>query len=99
MVELIEREGSDITAADMVLPSTEPGEIPKYFADSTVLITGATGFLGKLILEKLLRTCTDIKKVIIIIRTKKGKSPEERFEEIFSNVVSTYWAIFILLWT
>lgn len=89
MVELIEREGSDITAADMLQPTIEPSEIQQYFTDSTVLITGATGFLGKLILEKLLWSCAGIKKIFIIIRTKQGKSPEARFEEIFSSVVSS----------
>lgn len=30
-------------------------QIEKFFSGSTVLLTGGTGFLGKLIVEKLLR--------------------------------------------
>lgn len=39
-----------------------------------------SGFLGKVIVEKLLRDCPDIKKIFVLIRTKKGISPYERLE-------------------
>lgn len=89
MAEEAERQGADITAADMVPPHTEPSRIQEYFAGSTVLITGATGFLGKLVLEKLMRTCPDVRRIYILIRPKRDKSAEERFAEFFDNVVST----------
>ncbi|KAF2881904.1 hypothetical protein ILUMI_24285 [Ignelater luminosus] len=64
-----------------------PSNIQRFFEGSTVFITGATGFLGRLILEKLLRTCTGIKTIYILVREKKGKSPKERYEELFHPIL------------
>ncbi|KAM0733679.1 Fatty acyl-CoA reductase wat [Formica fusca] len=62
-------------------------EIPQFFAGCKVLVTGASGFLGILLIEKLLRCCPDIEKIYILMRAKKEKSPEERFKEYFNNPV------------
>ncbi|XP_056632464.1 putative fatty acyl-CoA reductase CG5065 [Diorhabda sublineata] len=56
------------------------------FNGSTVLITGVTGFVGKALLEILLRN-TNVKKIYILIRSKKGKSPTERISDLFTNVL------------
>lgn len=61
--------------------------IYKFYENRSVLVTGATGYLGKVLVEKLLRTCP-IKKVYIVLRPKKSKSMDERGQEIFNNVVS-----------
>ncbi|KAL6433327.1 hypothetical protein ACFW04_006476 [Cataglyphis niger] len=62
-------------------------EIPQFFAGCKIFLTGASGFLGILLIEKLLRCCPDIEKIYILMRTKKEKSPEERFKEHFNNPV------------
>ncbi|RZC36696.1 fatty acyl-CoA reductase -like, partial [Asbolus verrucosus] len=77
--------GGDITAADMIIPELEPSEIAKFYSKSTVLITGSTGFLGKMCLEKLLRDCYDLKRIFVLIRPKKGKDVETRFQEVFDG--------------
>lgn len=59
-------------------------KIQKIFEGQTILLTGVTGSLGKLILEKLLRSCSKIKMVYVVVRTKKGKTPEERLDEMFN---------------
>lgn len=66
----------------------EMSDIVNFYSDSVIFITGATGFLGKLLLEKLLRTCTNLKKVYLLIRSKKGKTTDQRFQEIFEAAVS-----------
>lgn len=86
MVQVLEKEGGDITFADMVLPKMESSKIQQFFAGSSIFITGATGFLGKLLMEKILRNCPDTEKVYILIREKKGKSIGKRFEELLDNV-------------
>ncbi|XP_011688428.1 PREDICTED: fatty acyl-CoA reductase 1-like [Wasmannia auropunctata] len=58
-------------------------EIPEFFAGSNVLITGGSGFLGILLIEKLLRCCPNIGKLYIFMRAKKDKTPEQRFKEHF----------------
>ncbi|KAE8295830.1 Fatty acyl-CoA reductase 1 [Larimichthys crocea] len=42
--------------------------IPEYYAGKNVLITGATGFMGKVLLEKLLRSCPEVKSVYVMVR-------------------------------
>lgn len=49
-----------------------------------VLITGVTGFVGKVVLEEILRRSEefDLEKVYVLIRPgKKGHSPQERFHQ------------------
>ncbi|XP_031330448.1 fatty acyl-CoA reductase wat-like [Photinus pyralis] len=81
------REGGDITYADMVQTVPEKSKIAQYFSGGHVFVTGATGFLGKLITEKLLRSCGDLEKLYLLIREKKGKKVADRGAEIFDNVI------------
>lgn len=54
--------------------------VAKAFAEKSVFITGATGFLGKVLVEKLLRDCSEIDKIYILLRSKKDEKSNERFE-------------------
>jgi NAD dependent epimerase/dehydratase family enzyme len=62
--------------------------IPEYYEGKNVLLTGATGFLGKVLLEKLLRSCPKVNSVYVLVRQKAGQKPQERVEEILSSKVS-----------
>lgn len=62
--------------------------IPEYYDDRTVFVTGATGFMGKVLIEKLLRSCPGIKRIYILMRSKKGKTVEERLKEMLDLPVS-----------
>ncbi|CAG9770342.1 unnamed protein product [Ceutorhynchus assimilis] len=62
-------------------------DIIEFLRGKNVLITGATGFLGKLLLEKLLRCCKDIGTIYVIIRTKKGEDPRRRLKDFLNNWV------------
>ena len=44
--------------------------IADFFSGKSILITGVTGFLGKAILEKLLRALPDVRCVFVLIRQK-----------------------------
>ncbi|ELR24552.1 NADbinding domain 4 domain containing protein [Acanthamoeba castellanii str. Neff] len=51
-----------------------------------VFITGVTGFLGKILLEKMLRDLPGVSKYFVLIRPKKDCSAEERFQkEVLSS--------------
>ena len=56
--------------------------IPETFAGVDVFITGGSGFMGKVLIEKLLRSCPDIGKVFVLLREKKGKSSDERVQDL-----------------
>ncbi|GJN09630.1 hypothetical protein PR202_ga27653 [Eleusine coracana subsp. coracana] len=40
----------------------------EYFMDKNILITGSTGFLGKVLVEKILRVQPDVKKLFLLVR-------------------------------
>ncbi|XP_030759626.1 fatty acyl-CoA reductase wat-like isoform X2 [Sitophilus oryzae] len=61
--------------------------IQKFYDGSKILITGSTGFVGKILLEKLLRSCPTVTKIYLLVRSKKGKSMEERIDEMFDDII------------
>ncbi|KAL1502815.1 hypothetical protein ABEB36_007906 [Hypothenemus hampei] len=61
-------------------------EIQRFYKDSTVFLTGATGFIGKLLLEKILRSLP-VKKVFILIRIKKDTNVNARWEQILDSPI------------
>lgn len=69
-------------------PEANPrSQVVDYYKGRCVLVTGASGFLGKLIIEKLLRTCTEIKKIFVLIRPKRNKTAVERLDDLFSSII------------
>ena len=62
--------------------------IPESYAGKSVLITGATGFIGKVLVEKLLRSCPDIKALYLMVRPKAGQHPSLRVDELVKCRVS-----------
>lgn len=64
--------------------------IKEFYNDATVLVTGGTGFLGKVLIEKLLRTCSLVRCVYVLLRAKKGRSSEERYTEFVQNPVRVF---------
>lgn len=64
-------------------PETQ-SNIQEFFKNKTIFITGGTGFLGKLIVNKLIRSCPQIKRIYLLVRDKKGKTAHERLEDIFN---------------
>lgn len=62
--------------------------VSECYANKTILISGASGFIGKVLVEKLLRCCPLISRIYVMLRRKKNMSPEERWNEITKLVVS-----------
>ncbi|KAL7017659.1 hypothetical protein ACKWTF_010472 [Chironomus riparius] len=61
--------------------------IPELYNGKNVLVTGGTGFLGKAIAEKLLRSCQGIENIYLLVRPKKGKSVNDRLIELKNSSV------------
>jgi thioester reductase-like protein len=57
--------------------------ITQFYLDKTILITGSTGFLGKVVLEKILRSLPVVKRIYLAITPKaaEGKSEFSRYQE------------------
>ena len=66
----------------------ETPEIREFFASQKVLITGATGFLGAVLLEKLLRACPEIETIYLLVRPKRMSSVYERVSTLLVSPVS-----------
>lgn len=64
--------------------------IASFLAGKNIFITGGTGFLGTVLIERLLSATPDIGKVYILIRGKNGFTPEERIKRLMSKVVSNF---------
>lgn len=56
----------------------------EYYAGKCVLITGATGFMGKVLVEKLLRSCPEVKALYLLVRPKAGQSMQQRVSEMMT---------------
>ncbi|RZF48915.1 hypothetical protein LSTR_LSTR003295 [Laodelphax striatellus] len=68
------------------VPEDVPGtNIQEFFRGKNVMLTGATGFMGKVLTEKLLRSMPHMKQLYVLIRTKKGKDVNQRLDEIFED--------------
>lgn len=62
--------------------------IVEFFEGKVIFLTGATGFLGKVLVYKLLTACQGIETIYILIRGKRGKDVHSRFEEFLRDDVS-----------
>uniref|UniRef100_A0A1I8NWD6 Fatty acyl-CoA reductase n=1 Tax=Stomoxys calcitrans TaxID=35570 RepID=A0A1I8NWD6_STOCA len=59
--------------------------VEQFYADKDILITGGSGFIGKVLIEKILRSLPNVGKIYLLIRYKKDKSPKERLKEILDK--------------
>ncbi|ETE57055.1 Fatty acyl-CoA reductase 1, partial [Ophiophagus hannah] len=53
-----------------------------YYSGKSVLVTGATGFMGKVLIEKFLHSCHDVKAIYVCVRPKAGHSIQTRVENM-----------------
>ncbi|PHT37045.1 Fatty acyl-CoA reductase 2 [Capsicum baccatum] len=66
--------------------------IIKFLRGKTFLITGATGFLGKVLIEKILRTVPDVNKIFVLIKADNKEVAMHRLKnevlnaDIFKNL-------------
>lgn len=61
--------------------------IAEFYRGRTVFITGATGFMGKVLVEKLLRSCPGVEHLYLLMRPSKGKDVSARLQEFIDNQV------------
>ncbi|XP_073836888.1 putative fatty acyl-CoA reductase CG5065 [Musca autumnalis] len=59
----------------------------EFYQDAVIFVTGATGFVGKTLLEKLLWSFPQLSCIYILIREKNGKPAQQRFNEFCQHKI------------
>lgn len=62
--------------------------IETYFRAKSIFITGATGFVGKILIEKLLRSFDEIETIYVLIRKKDKETPAKRLHRLIDCSVN-----------
>ncbi|CAH0714670.1 unnamed protein product, partial [Brenthis ino] len=63
--------------------------VAECYEGQSVFITGGTGFLGKVILEKLLYSCPGINKVYLLVREKQNFTAHQRIQKVLEQPLFT----------
>lgn len=77
----------DVSTTENMEPSASPNEhsvISEFYRDRSIFITGVTGFVGKVLLEKLMRSCSNLKTIYVLMRAKDGQDPRQRLDQLFN---------------
>ena len=89
--------GNDILLQNNDAVCSEDGSaLINFYRNSTIFITGGTGFVGKVLIEKLLRTCPHLSRIYILIRPKWNQTVEERFKNLLNSSVSAHTLFLIV---
>ncbi|KAJ8707608.1 hypothetical protein PYW07_011285 [Mythimna separata] len=70
-----------------ISPSPAEPLLPRFYAGKSILITGATGFMGKVLVERILTTCPEVGRLHLLMRDKKGHSPQKRLAQLKQSQV------------
>jgi len=62
-------------------------KVADFYAERKLFVTGATGFMGKVLIHKLLTSSPDIGGIYVLIRPKRGQEPNERLKHIFETAI------------
>lgn len=87
-LELVGEKSFDDPTVLAEIDKHQGSDVQEFYKDATIFLTGGTGFMGKMIIEKLSRTCPNLKHIYLLIRNKKGKAVNERIDAIFEDRVS-----------
>ncbi|XP_001601942.1 putative fatty acyl-CoA reductase CG5065 [Nasonia vitripennis] len=65
--------------------STQRPTIPEWFGGRQVMVTGGTGFMGKVLLSKLLMSCPNVDTIYVVIREKRNQSSKTRLLQLIQE--------------
>lgn len=77
-------------AHQMAVQQQQESQLPfvrEYYRDKEIFLTGGTGYLGKVVIEKLLRSCPEVKRIFLLIRSKKGNNAASRLNSFLEDQV------------
>ncbi|XP_043260053.1 putative fatty acyl-CoA reductase CG5065 [Colletes gigas] len=59
--------------------------VAEWYRGRNIFITGGTGFMGKVLIYKLMLSCPDLGNVFVLIRKKRGVEPQARLQRILQE--------------
>lgn len=68
--------------------------IKEFYSGSNVFITGGTGFMGKVLVEKLIRSCPGIKNIYVLMRCRKEENIITRMNDMLTLPVRKLYTLF-----
>ncbi|KAI9553796.1 ABC protein [Daphnia sinensis] len=71
----------------MAVEAEQQSIISEFYNGRSVFVTGATGFMGKVLVEKLLRACPGIERLYLLMRPSRGQSVECRLQGLIQNQI------------
>ncbi|KAK1137360.1 hypothetical protein K0M31_001872 [Melipona bicolor] len=77
----------DETNTEINKKLNQTNSIEEFYATAVILLTGATGFVGKALLEKLMRVCPRTAAIFILLRPKRNQTIEQRFKKLIDDPV------------
>lgn len=66
---------------------TKQSSISEFYKGRSIFVTGATGFMGKVLVEKLLRACPGIERVYLLMRPSRDQTVDCRLQGLIENQV------------
>jgi fatty acyl-CoA reductase len=61
--------------------------IAEFYEGRSIFITGATGFMGKVLVEKIMRSCPGVERLYLLMRPSKDQSVDCRLQGFIQNQV------------
>ncbi|RRT51936.1 hypothetical protein B296_00027030 [Ensete ventricosum] len=69
--------------------------IVEFFKNKSILVTGSTGFLAKIFVEKVLRVQPEVKKLFLLVRAGDAASANQRVQTevqlLFKRIFSCFF--------
>jgi thioester reductase-like protein len=62
-------------------PTADSFQISRYLCGRHIFLSGVTGFLGKLLLEKIIREMPEVGSVTVLVRAQDGTRAQKRFTD------------------
>lgn len=69
------------------MASDSKDDIKSFYKNKNVFVTGATGYLGKVLIEKLLRDCADMGKMFIMLRASSENDAKTKFDKFKKSAI------------